>query len=351
MATNGHHGELAASIIDVEITRDQEITHGIVKAGERLHEKALTLEPPSEADINAVQIELDKLKKRKPIEISRGTPLHHWQGWLIERWLPTGCVAMLTGDGGIGKSMLALQLAWALSGSGQFLGEAGQMPIPGADYGNDFEPLSASNVVYATWEDSPAQIRGRLYWLDQYGKVGDGDRLAIADMRSHGPAWSATDKYALPGLTDAGRELRAIVEAENARLLVVDTLGVANGASEIDRAQVGAFFANWGAWAEAHNCAVLLVAHPPKGTGATYSGSTGMLGGVRAMWSIRTVHDTEDKSRRAYQLVNEKQNYGRRANGIWLNRTGSVWVETDRPIWNDGKASDTAPEDRLSAAS
>ena len=40
--------------------------------------------------------------------------------------------------------------------------------------------------------------------------------------------------------------LRQAAEQHDARLLVVDTLGVANGASEIDRAQVGAFFRGLG---------------------------------------------------------------------------------------------------------
>ena len=48
-----------------------------------------------------------------------GIPARYWQGWLVENWLPRNCVAMLTGDGGVGKSRLALQLAWSLSGEGR----------------------------------------------------------------------------------------------------------------------------------------------------------------------------------------------------------------------------------------
>ena len=154
---------------------------------------------------------------------------------------------MLTGDGGVGKSRLALQLAWSLSGEGRWLGEAGQMPGNGADYGMGFEPLGPGAIVYATWEDSPEQIRGRLYWLEQAGKVGDGNNFKIADMRARGHLWASTQHNAVPGLTPAGEMLRQAAEQHKARLLLVDTLGVANGASEIDRAQVGAFFADWAA--------------------------------------------------------------------------------------------------------
>ena len=48
----------------------------------------------------------------------------------------------------------------------------------------------------------------------------------------------------------ASKELRLACERHEARLLVVDTLGVANGASEIDRAQVKAFFVDRAAWAD-----------------------------------------------------------------------------------------------------
>ena len=120
------------------------------------------------------------------------------------------------------------------------------MPGNGADYGMGFEPLGPGTIVYATWEDSPEQIRGRLYWLEQAGKVGDGHNFKIADMRARGHLWSSTQHNAVPGLTPAGEMLRQAAEQHNARLLVVDTLGVANGASEIDRAQVGAFFRGLG---------------------------------------------------------------------------------------------------------
>ena len=100
--------------------------------------------------------------------------------------------------------------------------------------------------MYATWEDSPEQIRGRLYWLEQAGKVGDGHNFKIADMRARGHLWASTQHNAMPGLTPTGEMLRKAAEQHNARLLVVDTLGVANGASEIDRAQVGSVLCGLG---------------------------------------------------------------------------------------------------------
>ena len=375
MTTNGHSGDLAASRIEVEPTERQRAANDLAaafgaagdvdwaqveanfralsetagyesptiemgrRAAARINEALLYGHEPLQTDFDAVQLALESSRKAQPLELTDGIPAHYWQGWLVERWLPRSCVAMLTGDGGVGKSRLALQLAWALSGDGQWLGEAGQMPAAGADYGNGFEPVGPSTVVYATWEDSPEQIRGRLYWLEQSGKTGNGENFKIADMRARGHLWSANERYAVPGLTPAGKELRLACETNEARLLVVDTLGVANGASEIDRAQVGAFFADWAAWADEHDCAVLLIAHPPKTAGVTYSGSTGVLGGVRAMWTLETVRSgcrkgcSPPKScscepAYAYRLVNAKQNYAESTGYVWLTNQRGVWLES-----------------------
>jgi len=376
MTTNGYTGDLAASRIEVEPTERQRAANNLAaafgdtgsvdwgqveanfkalsetagyesptiemgrRAAARINEALLNGNEPLQVDFDAVQLALETSRKAQPLELTDGIPAHYWQGWLIENWLPRSCVAMLTGDGGVGKSRLALQLAWALSGDGQWLGEAGQMPAPGANYGAGFEPVGASKIVYATWEDSPDQIRGRLYWLEQAGKSGDGQNFKIADMRARGHLWAATQHNAVPGLTPTGEALREAAEQHNARLLVIDTLGVANGASEIDRAQVGAFFADWAAWADERDCAVLLIAHPPKTVGVTYSGSTGILGGVRAMWNLETVKsdcrkicDTPKncscEPAYAYRLVNAKQNYGESTGSVWLTNRRGVWLESD----------------------
>ena len=398
MTTNEQNGHLAASRIEVEPTDRQRAAHKLVEAfgiaGEidwtaveanfrvltettgydspvsgtgraaaaRVNSSLLAGQDPFQADLDAVRFALEQTRSAKPLELVDGIPARYWQGWLVENWLPRNCVAMLTGDGGVGKSRLALQLAWSLSGEGRWLGEAGQMPGNGADYGMGFEPLGPGAIVYATWEDSPEQIRGRLYWLEQAGKVGDGHNFKIADMRARGHLWASTQHNAVPGLTPAGEMLRQAAEQHNARLLVVDTLGVANGASEIDRAQVGAFFADWAAWADANDCAVLLIAHPPKTAGVAYSGSTGILGGVRAMWTIESVRrdcqgdcgsprNCKCEPAYAYRLVNSKQNYSRTTAPIWLTNRQGIWLESPgrAPDYGDADAPPSAAKGAPSA--
>ena len=397
MTTNEQNGHLVASRIEVEPTDRQRAAHKLVEAfgiaGEidwtaveanfrvltettgyespligtgraaaaRVNSSLLAGQDPFQADLDAVRFALEQTRSAKPLELVDGIPARYWQGWLVENWLPRNCVAMLTGDGGVGKSRLALQLAWSLSGEGRWLGEAGQMPGNGADYGMGFEPLGPGTIMYATWEDSPEQIRGRLYWLEQAGKVGDGHNFKIADMRARGHLWASTQHNAVPRLTPAGEMLRGAAEQHNARMLVVDTLGVANGASEIDRAQVGAFFADWAAWADANDCAVLLIAHPPKTAGVAYSGSTGILGGVRAMWTIESVkrdcqgdcgspRSCKCEPAYAYRLVNAKQNYSQVTGSIWLTNRQGVWFESPGRAPNYG-AADAPPSVQKEAPS
>ena len=151
--------------------------------------------------------------------------------------------------------------------------------------------------------------------------------------------------------------MRLAAEQHDVRLLVVDTLGVANGASEIDRAQVGAFFADWAAWADENDCAVLLIAHPPKTAGVAYSRSTGILGGMRAMWTIESVKRTCQgncgsprsctcEPAYAYRLVNAKQNYSKTTGSVWLTNQRGVWMESPgRAPDYDGKVTQPAEPD------
>ena len=180
--------------------------------------------------------------------------------------------------------------------------------------------------------------------------------LSVFEFLTLWPDMDEEDKLGRrPGLTAAGSELRRAVEKQDARLLVIDTLGVANGASEIDWAQVGAFFADWAAWTDEQDYAVLLIAHPPKTAGVAYSGSTGILGGVRAMWTIQSVRrdclGDCGSSRNcscdpafAYRLVNAKQNYAERTAAIWLTNSHGVWLESPGRGADYGDSSSTQAE-------
>ena len=79
--------------------------------------------------------------------------------WIIDGWLPAGRIGILSGQGGRGKSRLALQLAAAMaSGQADFLGG------PPTAYGISRRTVQsgAQTVVYASWEDDRHEVGRRL---------------------------------------------------------------------------------------------------------------------------------------------------------------------------------------------
>ena len=129
--------------------------------------------------------------------------------WLSPAWLPEGRAALLTGPGGSGKSLLALQLAAALaSGNPDPFGTDGdgQAPKIGAD--SDTSEDRHGQVLYATWEDEPGEVLRRLAGIPSL------DRPALG---------LAVERYA-----------RSMDPAP--RLIVVDPTAAAYGGNENDRA-------------------------------------------------------------------------------------------------------------------
>ena len=110
--------------------------------------------------------------------------------WLIDQWLPAGSVALLTGEGGAGKSRLALQLA---------AGIATNHPntdswIEGADapkIGNAV-PNGGTPVVYTTWEDRTDEMARRLSQISgqaaPWCEPAALENLKILDLAGYGPA-------------------------------------------------------------------------------------------------------------------------------------------------------------------
>ena len=203
--------------------------------------------------------------------------------WLVECWLPAGRVALLSGQGGAGKSRLALQLAAAMA-------EKRAEWLPHGLSLAQFGP-----AVIATWEDEPDEITRRLRGMvePQDRLEALKDRLHVLDFAGKGAFWQPVEggsrhTSTLGELTLAGEWTRAYCETHKARLLVVDPLAAAYACSENDRGLVRAFMTSWDGWARATDCAVLIVSHPAKAAESDYSGSTDWHASARAVWKLGT---------------------------------------------------------------
>ena len=147
-----------------------------------------------------------------------------------------------------------------------------------------------------------------------------GKRFIALNLAGEGPVWGpwgqGSGHIATKGeLTKLGRQIRQLCTEKGAKLLILDPVAAAYGLDENSRSLVRAFISSWDAWAQQHDCAVILVHHEPKNKQA-YSGSTDWLAGSRAVFSMK-MH-SEDEEYTVLEVL--KTNYGRIPPPLYLER-------------------------------
>ena len=249
--------------------------------------------------------------------------------WLIDQWLPANTVTMFTGDGGAGKSWLTLQMVCQVA-----------CGYRDAYLDPEFEKVADKtlprDVVFATWEDEPAEIKRRIQELAKRMKwiKGSTKHLHIVDMRGIGSVWGPGIGQHIQNTGDllaAGEDLRAICEDTDAKLLVLDPLSGAFGGNENDRSAVYDFVSSFRGWGDEAQCATLAIGHLPKGAegrNAGFSGSTAWEASVRSMWMLTKKQFTEGKeqvTKHYWTLEHTKSNYAPIQPPIYLNRQSTGW--------------------------
>ena len=264
--------------------------------------------------------------------------------WLIPNWLPANTATMFTGDGGAGKSWLTLQAVCQIASGFKNAFLDPEFPIP-SEADDSIEP---KHVIFATYEDEPAEIKRRLQalasgmnWIAESLETIK-QHLHIVDMRGIGSVWGpGMGKHiALTGdLLFAGEAIRTICEERNAKLLVMDPLSGAFGGNENDRTAVYDFVSSFRGWGDAAKCAMLVIGHLPKGAegrAAGFSGSTAWEASARSMWKLskeeeKSGKDEEDEEEKAYWILEHtKGNYAALQPEVFLAKeTAGWWVEVE----------------------
>ena len=283
--------------------------------------------------------------------------------WLINNWMPANTVTMFTGEGGAGKSWLTLQTVCQIACGFRdaylkpdFGLYCEQCNAPKADCkyttGHDYQykpPAeyddnlpTPKHVVFATYEDEPAEIKRRLQALASgMSWIADSltaikQHLHIIDMRGIGSVWGPGIGKHIANTGDllaAGKDLRKICESKQAKILVMDPLSGAFGGNENDRTAVYDFVSSFRGWGDVAKCAMLVIGHLPKsqeGKAAGFSGSTAWEASARSMWMLakKTFTQGEGKEKETkyyWALEHTKSNYAHLQSEIPLIKKKRGW--------------------------
>lgn len=245
--------------------------------------------------------------------------------WLLDRWIPDGYVSLLSGDGGTGKSLLAMQLATCAAAGMPFLGiEMAPRRVLYLACEDDRDELHRRQAdINATLGIDWPDLAGCLFWKSAFG-----DETTLAGPDKSGRKIVTTALYA---------NLRRTCQDKGIQLVIVDTLADTFGGLEIDRQQVTRFVRHLQAIARENDGAVVLIGHPSvsgirDGTGI--SGTTAWRNAVRSVIHLRRPTEEENFGPRSADLrVLErlKGNYAPTDGALTVRYVGGAFVLDGNP--------------------
>ena len=199
--------------------------------------------------------------------ISSGDPPP--QRFLLAPLMPRGVVGLIFGPGGVGKSLVALELCMVVSGwrpPGQAV-----RPLGGAV---EADAIGAS--VFVTLEDSKEELHRRTAALDPGGRRAELPCYVIPaiELPDFDPALVRTEgrTAALTALATNGLDLLltnvALAAGVPVRLLVLDPAGDFINADENAAENVKPLMRCLRAIAARHDCTIILLGHSAKGMDA-----------------------------------------------------------------------------------
>jgi RecA-family ATPase len=218
--------------------------------------------------------------------------------WLATHRIPATDATILSGDGGGGKTTVALQLAVAVErGLGDWLGTV----------------TESGPVIFFSGEEPEAEMRRRLERVARkrgleasdieglHFHFADPDRCLLGIAGQSG-TMEPTPLFA--ALATAAKDIRPV-------LIVVDSIAATFGGNQNDRVHARTFVAMFRRLAQLVDCAVLLLDHPSlsgitNGTGR--GGSMDWQNATRARLHLETVTTDDGTSGRVLEV--KKTNYG-----------------------------------------
>ena len=238
--------------------------------------------------------------------------------WIAEDVIPDETLTLLSGEGGIGKTTLALQLAVAMRIDGDWLGMK----------------VTQGPVLFVTSEDDRKDVNLNLRAiLKAEGKslahCPDLHILPLADRDACLAA--ALTKLGAISATPLWRALERVIERLKPRLVIFDALADLFGGEENARRHARGFIVLLKQLAIRQKLAVILIAHPSltgMATGSGLSGSTDWHNGPRARLYFQRPKDKDDKTSDVdlRHLTVMKVQYAREGTVFRLRRKAGFFV-------------------------
>ena len=222
------------------------------------------------------------------------------RAWWIEGLVPVGQVTLLYGDGGVGKSLLALQ--WGMAGAAG-IETLGMSPAKGP-------------VFLLGAEDEEDEFKRRQ--VDICRTLGvylnEVDQFHLWPLAGEDAVMALPDASKRMVATAVFRKVEAFTRVLRPRCIILDTAADLFGGSEIDRSQVRQFVGMLRRLAIELQCAVILLAHPSVSgmmSGNGTSGSTGWSNSARSRLYLTRPDGKDDDDPDARLLKTMKSNYGK----------------------------------------
>ncbi|AID29848.1 AAA family ATPase [Mesorhizobium huakuii 7653R] len=245
--------------------------------------------------------------------------------WFLDGLIPRRQVTILNGDGGVGKSLLALQVAAA---SAMGCETIGLLPMAG-------------RVMYLGAEDEADEFHRRLDAIthEHHRHLSDLADFRLVPMADRDALLAVPDKIGVMQPTENMVKLVARLVEFRPSLLVLDTSADLFGGDEIKRNHVRQFIGLLRKPAIELDMAVLLLSHPSvagmqSGTGS--SGSTAWNNSVRSRLYLTRPEGKDDADPDTRILTTMKSNYGKKGAEIRMR-----WHE-GAFVLDDGKPSPVA---------
>jgi RecA-family ATPase len=256
--------------------------------------------------------------------------------WIVEDVIPDENLTLVTGEGGIGKTTLMLQLAADMQTGGDWLGL----------------PVAQGPALFVTSEDDRKDVNFNLrVILKARGKsLAHCEGLHVISLADRDACLAAAATRLAPvTATPLWQALVRVIERLAPRIVIFDALADLFGGEENARRHVRGFIVLLKRLAIKQGLGVVLIAHPSLSginTGSGLSGSTDWHNGPRARLYFERPKSRDDKAaddHDARTLTVKKVQWAREGTVFKLRRKAGFFVY-------EGREGGSAPYDRAAAS-